>query len=376
MILYAIFTKISLVKRLLMITLFIFVCTWICIARGIRFSAFLTYAMLAFIVLTAIFRINSIYLLPIATIYAFAAIYAAMQPWSAIENGTTRTFIKRWWKHPRELFGYYLADALFFLVPLPVLSWIGGAALRMVGPHIKKRQRAMYDNLKMTMPENATPQFMQRVWDNWGRAFVEGLKFRTYRQRMEKYVTFRNHPMLHQHQQFLLAMPHYGYMGIMALAFVNSGKTVAVTYKAAKNPLTDNILLKNYGYGYVRETHFIPVGNAIPMIRAIKDGEILNINSDQRFHGAPYIDFMGTPARTSTGIAQLARKFNLPILMGHVERTHGAHHEIVFDEFITVPKTDDANTDEINGMKMVNDAMERIIRKKPDEYLWMHKRWA
>ena len=335
-----------------MITIFLFACLWICTAKGLRSSAPLTYAFFLLVILTAVFRINSVYLLPVATVYAIFAIYAAMRPWSAIETGAPRKFIERWWKHPRELFGYQIISALFFFVPLSVLSWIGGTALGLIGPHIKKRQRAMYNNLKMIMPENANRQFMKRVWQNWGRSFIEGLKFSTYRHKMEKYVTFRNHAMFNQYPRFLLAMPHYGYMGIMALAFVNSDKTVAVTYKAAKNPLTNNILLHNYGYGYVQETHFIPVGNAIPMIRAIKDGEILNINSDQRFHGAPYIDFMGVPARTSTGIAQLARKFNLPILLGHVERTHGAHHEIVFDEFINIPHTDDDGSDEINGMKL------------------------
>ena len=174
----------------------------------------------------------------------------------------------------------------------------------------------------------------------------------------------------------MLAMPHFGYMGLMAASFVNSGLTIAVTYKQARNPLTNDIVLRNYGCGMIRETHFIPVGNAIPMVRALRNGEVLNINSDQRFHGAPYIDFMGVPARTSTGLAQLARKFDLPILMAHVERIHGAKHEIVFDEFINIPHTDDAESDEINGMKLVNQSMERIIKNKPDEYLWMHKRWA
>ena len=101
----------------------------------------------------------------------------------------------------------------------------------------------------------------------------------------------------------------------------------------------------------------------------------MNINSDQRFHGAPEIDFMGIPAPTSTGLSQLARKFNLPILVGHVERTNGAKHEIVLDEFINVPHTDDATADELNGMKLVNESMARIIKQKPEEYLWMHKRW-
>ena len=359
-----------------MITLFLFACAWICVAKGLKSSAILTCGFVLYVIFTAVFRIDSVYLLPIATIYAVFAIIAALRPWSALEGEKKRNFIKRWWRHPRELFGYQIINMLFYLVPLPALSWIGGKALELFGPFVKKRQNAMYNNLKMTIPECANREFMKRVWNNWGRAFIEGMKFPTYRRNMDKYITFRNHAMLHTYPQFILAMPHYGYMGIMAMAFVNSGLTIGVTYKQSKNPLTNGILLRNYGYGYVRETHFIPVGNAIPMVRALRDGEILNINSDQRFHGAPYIDFMGVPAKTSTGLAQLARKFNLPILLGHIERTHGAHHEIVFDEFINVPHTDNIDADEINGMRLVNDAMERVIRKKPDEYLWLHKRWS
>lgn len=359
-----------------MITLFLFACVWICIAKGLKSSAILTYVWFLVVILTAIFHTDSVYLLPITVIYAGFAVVAALRPWSRIECEKKRTTIKRWWKHPRELFGYQIINALLFFVPLQTLSWLGGKALETFGPLIKKRQTAMYNNLKMIMPECANPVFMRRVWNNWGRAFSEGIKFSTYRRNMDKYITFRNHKMLYERKQFLLAMPHFGYMGIMSLAFVNSGLTIGVTYKQSNNPLTNDILLKNYGNKYVRETHFIPVGNAIPMVRALRDGEILNINSDQRFHGAPYIDFMGQPAKTSPGLAQLARKFDLPILIAHVERTHGVHHEIVFDEFITVPHTTDASKDELTGMEMVNAAMERIIRRKPDEYLWIHKRWS
>lgn len=336
----------------------------------------MTYAFFLFVVLTAIFRINSVYLLPIAVIYAGFAIAATMRPWSAIEADKSRDTKKRWWKHPRELFGYRIMNVILLPIPLPALSWIGGMALETFGPLVKKRQKIMQNNLEKIMPECANPEFMRRVWNNWGRSFVEGLKFRTYRKNMDKYVSFRNHGMLFERPQFILAMPHYGYMGIMALAFVNSGLTIGVTYRRPSNPLTDDVVLQNYGHGYVREAHFIPIGNAIPMVRALRDGEILNINSDQRVHGAPYIDFMGVPAKTATGLSQLARKFNLPVLIGHVERTVGIKHEIVFDEIIDLPNTDNADDTDINNMKIVNDAMERVIRAKPDEYLWIHNRWA
>lgn len=359
-----------------MITLFIFACVWLCIAKGMKCSAPATYMFFIFIIITAVFQINAIYLLPVAAAYAVLAVISVFVPWPEVDSSKQRKFKYRLWKAPQEIFGYRIINALFYFVPLPVLSWVGGAALQAIGPMIKGRQKAMKHNLEMTIPDCANNQFMKTVWNNWGRAFVEGLKFSTYRKKAYKYITFRNKNMLYTHPQFILAMPHFGFMGIMAMAFANSGLRLAVTYRKAKNPLTNDILIKNYGYGNVKEVHFIPVGNAIPMVRALRDGEILNINSDQRFHGAPYIDFMGVPARTSTGLAHLARKFNLPVLLGHVERTHGAHHEIVFDEFINIPHTDDEESDEINGMKMVNDAMGRIIKSKPDEYLWLHKRWA
>lgn len=360
-----------------MITLFLFACVWICTAKGMfKTSAILSYLFFLFLVVTAIFNIDSVYLLPVAAVYAVFAIIATLRPWSALEGHKTRKSVVRWWKHPRELFGYRIINVILFLVPLPALSWLGGKALELVGPKIKKRQNIMRDNLNKTIPECANDAFMKRVWNNWGRSFVEGLKFSTYRRHMDKYISFRNRASFFKYPQFIISMPHYGYMGMMSLAFVNSGYRLAVAYRGASNPLTDNVILQNYGYGCVDEVSFFPTGNAIPIVRALRNGESVNINSDQRFQGAPYIDFMGRPAQTSTGLAQLARKFDLPVLMAHVERTYGAHHEIVFDEFIEIPHTDNAEADELAGMLLVNDATERIIRAKPDEYLWLHNRWA
>ena len=95
----------------------------------------------------------------------------------------------------------------------------------------------MIENLQMVMPDCANKQFARRVWNNWGRTFVEGLKFSTYTKKMNKYITFRNKQMLFERPQFLLAMPHFGYMGLMSASFLNSGLRVGVTYKQARNPL-------------------------------------------------------------------------------------------------------------------------------------------
>ena len=185
----------------------------------------------------------------------------------------------------------------------------------------------------------------------------------------------KNIEVIDGHPQFLIAMPHLGFMALMALSVIERGMRIGVTYKYPSNPLTNDVILESYGLGRAKNLHFIPVGNAIPMIRALRNGDILNINSDQRLHDTPYFDFVGHPARTSTGIAQLARKFNLPVVVGHVKRTHGAHHEIVFDGIVNIPRDGNATDDEMRGMQMVSDLMSQAVLDAPDEYLWMHDRW-
>lgn len=358
-----------------MITLLMFISLWIATAKDIKPVKYLNLFFLIFLLVTAIININTLYLLPIGATYIGFAIYALFAKWPTYAVDKPRKFKKRWIQHPAEVLGHRTFIWIFKLVPLPVLSWVGGKLLETFGPKTR-RQKIAEKNLAMIMPENNNPEFIKKMWNNWGRTFAEGLKYPTYKKHMKRYITIKNHEIFKNSGQTLIALPHMGYMGLMSLSFIKGGKKIGVTYKFPSNPLSNEILLENYGDTQVDEVSFIHTGNAFPMMRALKNGDSLNINSDQRVHAGERLLFLGRPARTSTGITQLARKFNLPIIIGHVQRTHGAHHMVVFDEMVNIPRTDDAHADEVAGMQMVNDAMGRAIRKSPSEYLWVHRRWA
>jgi KDO2-lipid IV(A) lauroyltransferase len=362
-------------KRIVMLSLVMFVSLWICTAKDMRISKYMTWGFLLFLAATAAIHVDFLYLLPLAAIYAGLGIYGLYIKWPEYHGDRKRHFKKKWLKHPAEVVAYHSFSSILRLLPLPVLSWMGGKLLELVGPHTR-RQKLIQRNLAMIMPENNNPEFIRKNWNNWGRVFAEGLKFRTYKKHMDRYVTMKNRDFIDRHAQFLLAMPHFGYMGMMSLMFVGAGKKLGVTYKFPSNPLTNRMILENYGLGNVDEAYFIPVGNAMPLMRALKAGDIVNINSDQRPKIGEDLDFMGHVARTSIGLAELACRFNLPVLVGHITRTGGAHHQIVFDEFIHMPDTGDKNRDAVAGMQMVNDAMGRAIMQNPSEYLWAHRRWG
>lgn len=156
-----------------MITLALFLCLWICTAKDIRAARYLSWAFVAYLVITALFRIDTLYLLPVLAVFVGFAIYALVTPWREYYVKKQRKWKKRWIQHPGELLGYRAALLILKFIPLPVLSWIGGRVMQWAGPKSKRRQKIMSDNLAMIMPENNNPEFMRRVWNNWGRVFAE-----------------------------------------------------------------------------------------------------------------------------------------------------------------------------------------------------------
>ena len=335
---------------------------------------------LVFLVATAIFDIDQIYLLAPLAIYVGLAIYALAAKERDYAVKHERTWKKKWISHPAEVLAYHSAVWFFKLLPLSWLSYIAGETLEFIGPFTKAHKIAKR-NLKIIMPENNNEEFLKKMWNNWGRTFAEGLKFKTYRKHLKKYISFKNRKLFDDLNKncrpYLVSVPHSGNMGVTTLSFLGFDVPVGVTYKFPSNPLMNDVILENYGLGIVKEVQFIPVGNAVQIFRILHQGGVVNINPDQRINEGETLSFFGHPAKTSVGVARIALKLDIPILVAHIRRIDGtARHEIVFDEALRLPKTGDTHADEINGMQMLNDAMERAARQNPSEYLWMHRRWG
>ena len=83
------------------------------------------------------------------------------------------------------------------------------------------------------------------------------------------------------------------------------------------------------------------------------------------------LKFFGRPARTVTSAARLAIRFGVPIVVGSFVRV-GPYKYLAVGE---KPLVFDKNSDRNEATQQINDRLERAIRKYPDQYLWMHRRW-
>jgi KDO2-lipid IV(A) lauroyltransferase len=89
-----------------------------------------------------------------------------------------------------------------------------------------------------------------------------------------------------------------------------------------------------------------------------------------------FVKFFGVEACTGTGLAHMARKTGAAVLPGFMlweqaERRYVLH----FGPRIEIPHTTDAAADILAATQLCTSVIESWIRRYPDQWLWIHRRW-
>jgi len=114
------------------------------------------------------------------------------------------------------------------------------------------------------------------------------------------------------------------------------------------------------------------------LMTAMRAGQTVGILMDTNMtppQGA-FVEFFGLKACTATGLAHVARKTGAAVLPGFMlwepsERKYVLH----FGPAIEIPHTADPQADILAGTQLCTSAIESWIRRYPDQWLWIHRRW-
>ena len=97
----------------------------------------------------------------------------------------------------------------------------------------------------------------------------------------------------------------------------------------------------------------------------------MTILMDQYAHGGPLLSFLGRPARTVTSAARLAIRYGYPVVVGSFVRIAPYRYRLVGGDPIVFGKGEDRD----RATQVLNDRLSDAIRRYPEQYLWMHRRW-
>ena len=143
-----------------------------------------------------------------------------------------------------------------------------------------------------------------------------------------------------------------------------------VVYRPTKNELLSRTMVT----GFARNGKPIAHDDIRTMVRALKKNEAVWYAPDQSYRnkGAAMVKFFGIPAATTTATSRLARISGAAVLTYFPERLPGnAGYRVMIG-----PALDDfPGADAIEDAERFNRLLETQIRRVPEQYLWMHRRF-
>jgi KDO2-lipid IV(A) lauroyltransferase len=99
------------------------------------------------------------------------------------------------------------------------------------------------------------------------------------------------------------------------------------------------------------------------------------IDQNTQVDGA-YVDFFGRPAYTPIGVASLALRSDIPVVMGYSHRLDDGRHRVVFEKPLTLVRSGRSEEDVKTNTAIFTKCLEEFILKRPEQWVWMHRRWG
>lgn len=281
-----------------------------------------------------------------------------------------------------EYAAFRLAGAVFGLLPVDAASAFGGSILRLVGRFSRKRNARARANLAAAFPDWSNEQVAAAtadMWENLGRVFAESFHLdRLARGDRFTYSHSDTFARLGQSRRGdIVCASHAGNWeaAVIALTTIRPDLNVASIYRHLNNPKVDayvsNLRKRFYSGGLFVKSASAPRF----LMRHAKAGGTLAMLADLREFKGPSVPFFGRAAPSSAFPALAAVTLDAKLYAGHVERIGGARFKIDLVE-IPVARSGDREADILTTTAALHAEFERQIRRRPEQWMWSHRRWG
>jgi Kdo2-lipid IVA lauroyltransferase/acyltransferase len=285
-------------------------------------------------------------------------------------------------KHILEAVAARSLMGLFSLLPLDAASACGGYLARWIGPAlgVSKGTAARLQEFFPDKSKSDIQNIVADMWENLGRTVAEfphlsKLDTTVSNDHIELVGADIIDGLISDGQASIFFSAHFANWELVPLTVDQRGMKTTIAYREANNPLVDK-MIRDLRARAVTASH-VPKGaaGARALLLALKNGESLGLLVDQKMNDGIAVPLFGRDAMTAPALAQLALKFNAPVVPIHCERIKGAHFRIVVETPLTITISGDKSTDIYNIMCQVNARIEAWVRENPAQWMWVHKRW-
>ena len=243
-------------------------------------------------------------------------------------------------------------------------------------------RRLAIENLQHAFPLRSSSEcraIARRMFEHFGRLLMVLLKFSTLTpQQMLALVEFDGEERVRaahaRGRGVLLFTGHFGYWEINALVHALHLEPMSVLARPLDNPMLHDLLervRRSTGNGVIYRR-----GAIRRVLRALASNQAVAVLIDQHMQSADavYVDFFNRPAATTSALAALAMKTGATVVPVFALPLPGGRFRMVYEHPVEPPSAH--GEDAIREFtQRCTDVLEMYVRRYPDLWLWMHRRW-
>jgi KDO2-lipid IV(A) lauroyltransferase len=267
-------------------------------------------------------------------------------------------------------------------VPMPAVRALGRALGRLAYIAEGPRRRIALENLAYAFPGRTAQErrtMAQAMFAHFGGLLLELIKFGTYsREQMLAASEIEGEERLRQAQAqgrgILIFTGHFGYWELLAIAHALRMEPMSVLARPLDNPYLHTVL----------EDVRTSTGNSViyrqgavrRVLRELAGGRVIGILIDQHLHtpDAVHVGFFRRPAATTSALAALALRTGAPVIPVFALPLPRGRYRFIYEHPVDPPRAD--TPDAVREFtQRCTDVLEMYVRRHPDLWMWMHRRW-
>lgn len=268
----------------------------------------------------------------------------------------------------------------FVLHPLGVAGgWLGYLIDRR---HVRIGMR----NLAIAFPERSVAErrrILRASYINIGRSFAEYVRLGGFfYRRVKNKVSYDRFEYWGEIQRrypgkgVLVLTAHFGNFEWLMATHAMHGYQLGMVHHTQRFIAGDALMT------FVRERAGVRIirkhAAARAVLKALRGDEIIGIPFDQnaKRSEATFVPFFGEIAATATGLARLVAISGAPVIPTFIIRQPDRRtHRIEIQDEIPIQRSADPAADIEENTRRFVKAIENIVRRYPEQFLWMHRRY-
>jgi KDO2-lipid IV(A) lauroyltransferase len=269
-------------------------------------------------------------------------------------------------------------------LPRPLAHGVGmaiGGIVYRVHPRLR---RVGLRNLEMAFPSKTGAErrrILRGVYKSLGRLLAEFCLFPTYTRenatQIAVYQGFENFEAAERRGKGVLFLTgHFGGWEVGSFFHSLQGHPLEIVVRPIDNPYVDDLVTR------YRTLHGNTVigkqGFARGLLSAMEENKTVGILMDTNMTPPQgvFSDFFGIPACTAVGIARVALHTDAAVIPAFtIWDAVLRKYRVEFGPALDLVRTGDNETDAVANTALFNRVFEGYVRKYPDQWLWVHRRW-